>query len=131
MSPYRKESVTRMLRFLLSGGSAAFIEYAVFLSLQYFAVGLIIANSVSFFSGFIVSFVLNRAWVFSSNGAIKKQLGLYTVLAAVNFLISNGVLWLLVEPLNVPPPIAKIIAMVMIASWNYILFSKIIFKNNK
>ncbi|MDB5180431.1 MAG: hypothetical protein JWO54_189 [Candidatus Saccharibacteria bacterium] len=126
-----KELIVRLTKFLLSGGTAALVEYVVFLLLQHFMVGLLIANSISFLCGFVVSFILNRSWVFSSNGAVKKQLGSYTILAGINFLISNGVLWLLVEALNIPSPVAKLFTMVMIACWNYVLFSKIIFKNKK
>jgi len=123
-----KDQIVRLTKFLLTGGTAALVEYVIFLLLQHLTIGLLIANSVSYLCGFVVSFVLNRAWVFSSNGAVKKQLGSYTILAAVNFIISNCVLLLLVEVLKIPSPIAKIFTMMMIASWNYVLFSKFIFK---
>lgn len=119
----------RLFKFLVSGGTAALIEYSVFLILDGIGVHLVIANSVSFICGLLVSYILNRLWVFSSRAAVKRQFFIYVLLAGINFSISNIMILLLVDGLNISSPFAKIMIMVTIASWNYILFSKIIFKN--
>lgn len=126
-----KASIKKVLRFLVSGGSAALVEYLVFLVLHHVHVDLVIANTLSFMSGFVVSFLLNKFWVFSNQESMKGQLLKYSILALVNVLISNGVVWLMVNELGVVPFIAKVITMVAIASWNYIIFSKIVFKNRE
>lgn len=58
----------RFLRFLISGGSAAAVEYASFFILQT-TLGLewlLASQSLSFVCGFVISFLLNRHWVFRS-----------------------------------------------------------------
>ena len=119
----------RLFRFLLSGGSAA-VEYAIFLLLQtqLGANWLLLNKSVSFTGGFIVSFMLNRHWVFRSEGAWGGELARYGLLAAINLVLGNVAISLLAGPLGVPPLLAKLIVMVMVASWNYVIFSRLVFR---
>jgi len=125
---YKNKSFVRVVKFLVSGGSAALVEYLVFLLLHYMQVDLLMANSLSFISGFLVSFTLNRAWVFSSKDAVPKQLLIYATLAVANLIFSNVAIWLLVNELSLLSPYAKIITMGTIACWNYFLYSRYIFK---
>lgn len=122
----------RVFRFLLSGGSAAAAEYAVFIALQLTlgSENLFISQSVSFGSGFIVSFVLNRNWVFRSSGAISNELTKYMVMAAVNLIVGNLLLGLLVGPAELNQYVAKFLVMALIAAWNYLIFSKIVFRKS-
>lgn len=121
----------KLLRFLFTGSCAAATEFLVFyviISVGLFGVSLIVANAISFMSGFGVSFVLNRQWVFKSDADTRRQLVLYFIVAIVNLYLSNLLIVLLVDT-GIDTFIAKIIIMAMIASWNYLLFSKVIFKN--
>lgn len=119
----------KVIRFLISGGSAAAAEYGIFItSVALLSMTVLVANTMSFLCGFVVSFLLNKNWVFKSNGAVSKQLLLYAVLAAVNLLLSNIAIWLLIQ-MGLIDMVAKIITMVAIATWNYIFFSKYIFKH--
>lgn len=120
----------RILKFLVSGGAAALVEYAVFLFLQT-AEGpqhLILSQSVSFACGFVVSFLLNRCWVFRSEGRMGGELARYATLAAFNLVASNLALGLMVNALQVPAPLAKFLVMGMVAVWNYVIFSRLVFK---
>lgn len=125
--------LVRPLKFLISGGCAAVIEYAAFV-LLYTILGsdlMIISQTVSFLAGFLVSFLLNKTWVFESRGRTKGQLLRYSLLASINLILSNIILWVLVDRLGLVYLIAKIIVMTMVAVWNYVLFSRLIFKNNE
>lgn len=125
-------AVPRPVKFLISGGTAAFVEYVVFLG--FVAIGgqayLLLIQAASFLSGFLVSFTLNKSWVFSSknSGKTYHELWKYTVLAFVNLVISALFLWFLVDILAQNIYISKIVVMVTIAVWNYFIFQKIIFK---
>lgn len=119
----------RITKFLISGGLAAAIEYASFLLLHtlFDNQWLIVTQSVSFLLGFVVSFSLNRTWVFVAGGSMKSQLVKYSVLAAINLVLTNILLWLLVERFSIVYWLSKIIIMAMVATWNYVLFSRLIF----
>lgn len=121
---------SRVFRFLMSGGSAAAAEYLVFLALQS-ALGhapLILNQSFSFACGFVVSFLLNRHWVFQSAGSWTGDLARYGLLAGINLVLGNVAITLLVGPLGLHPLVAKLVVMVMIAAWNYAIFSKVVFR---
>jgi putative flippase GtrA len=117
------------LKFLMSGGLAAFTEYTSFLVLHHFGVVLVLANALSFCCGLVISFMLNKHWVFSRKGDGPKQFMMYATLALINLVISSGLIVLLVHNLNIPPFISKVCTMALIASWNFFIFQKIIFKD--
>ena len=122
----------KLVRFLVSGATAAAVEYGTFLVLytvlfdeQY----LVVAQSISFMAGFIVSFLLNKHWVFQTKGKSNSELVRYTILAGVNLLLSNILLLLLTSELGIIYWLAKFIIMATIAIWNYVIFQKIVFKS--
>ncbi len=118
----------KLARFIISGGSAACTEYLVFYLLHSLGgVHIILANSISFCCGLIVSFSLNKLWVFKVAGNSKVQFGSYLALALVNLCISNALIWVAVEVLTIPALIAKLTIMITIAVWNYLIFSRFIF----
>ena len=118
----------RILRFLASGGSAAAVEFFVFMLLLGWVDNTLVGNSISFLCGLMVSFTLNRKWVFGSQAGVKKQFIEYFILAIINLTLSNLAVYLLVDELSVAAWIGKIIVMGAIAFNNYFIFSKFIFK---
>lgn len=122
----------RPLRFLIAGGSAATIEFLVFAVLQHLQGKdwLFISQSLSFCAGLIVSFAFNRLWVFRSDDRWSRQFLKYGIVAAINLLLGNVAIALLVGPAHLDPFVAKVPVMAVIAAWNYVLFSKIIFRRS-
>lgn len=120
----------KVVRFLIAGASAAFVEYVLYVFL-YQVLGqshLITAQSISFLCGLLVSFLLNRAWVFSSSGKPHHEFVRYLILAAINLVCSNILIYVLTYFVGLHGLVAKIIVMGCVASWNYTLFSKLIFR---
>lgn len=121
---------SRVLRFLVSGGSAAAAEYLVFIALQWGAAQppLILSQSFSFACGFVISFLMNRLWVFRSAGSWTGDLARYGALAAINLVLGNIAISLLVGPADLHPLVAKLVVMVLIAVSNYAVFSRVVFR---
>jgi len=120
----------RLVRFLMSGGSAAAAEYVIFIAMQG-ALGtrwLVLSQSTSFAFGFVVSFALNRHWVFRSQGSWTSELARYGALAAINLVLGNLAMLLLVDHLHLQVLFAKFVVMGLIATWNYLIFSRLVFK---
>ncbi len=120
----------RLIRFLISGGSAAAAEYLAFILLQ-MTLGeswLVLSQTASFACGFIVSFLLNRSWVFRSSGAVKSELLKYIAVAGINLFAGNVAILLLTGPAELNQYISKLLVMMSIAGWNYLIFSKLVFK---
>ena len=124
----RKVLSHRISKFLTSGGIAAFSEYATFGLLTFLATPLVAANTFSFIAGLVVSYNLNRRWVFGSEGG-RKRFGMYMALAGVNLLLSNGIVFAVHEGIGVSGFIAKLVAMAFIAANNYFLYARFVFKN--
>lgn len=121
--------MSRLARFLLTGGTAAAVEYSIFLFLNVFLSEkwIFVSQTVSFLAGFIVSFLLNKKWVFKSQAGAKGELVRYAILGAINLVLTN-VLLVFLTGIGVVYWIAKIILMGMVAAWNYLIFQKLIFK---
>lgn len=124
-----KDEHAKVLRFLFSGGLAATIEGGSFYLLHGLKLPIILANTISFMCAITVNFFMNKLWVFPNNGNISRQVVLYFSLAGVNLLMSNIIIWLIINEAHVSSLIAKVITMLTIALWNYLFFSKLIFKD--
>ena len=120
----------RIMRFLIAGGLAALIEYCVFLAASFTLLKgeIYFANSVGFLSGLLVSYLLSKYWVFKSKKKGRGEFGHYFLLAMINLLVSNLLIGLLTSGISLSPFIAKLVAMAVIATSNYFIFSRLIFK---
>lgn len=123
-----------LVRFLLGGGITVLCEYIVFYVLYIFlGWNLLLANSLSFGVGLGTSFMFNRLWAFKKDKYNRKahhQAVLYGVLAATN-LIMNNLIVAGLKDLGLDPRIGKVIAIVLIATWNFMIYHKIIFVGDK
>ena len=119
-----------VVRFVLGGGITVLCEYVVFYILfVFFKWNLLIANSLSFVVGLGVSFLFNRLWAFRKDTFHLKthhQLAMYLVLAVTNLLFNNAIVAGL-QDLGLDPRFGKIIAIILIAVWNFIIYRKVIF----
>lgn len=134
LNNFRKLTEKSFFKFLIVGGTAFVIDYGSFYTL-YFILGitLYIANSISFGLGLITSFLLNRLWTFSNRNFTKKahhQFGFFSALALVNLFLSNVFIGLL-NHIGISPRFGKIITIAVIAIWNYHLYKKLIFTEQR
>ncbi len=121
----------KAIKFLISGGSAATVEYFIFIFLQHFLgnEGLIASQTISLLSGFVISFALNKQWVFKSGGNTHVELAKYGMLLGVNLVITNILMYVMVNYTEIEYWLAKIILMAMVATWNYFIFQKFVFRS--
>jgi len=54
----------------------------------------------------------------------------FIILAILNLIASNGLILLFVYNFSFNPMLAKVVCMGMVAAWNYLIFSKLIFSKN-
>lgn len=126
-----KNFTWRFIWYLLSGITAFIIEICIFSLLNnVFGMNLNLANSLSFVAGLTTSYILNNYLVFNgrdfSLSAIKRKL-IYITLACTNLMITNILIWCLVN-MGVDDIIAKLIVMAMVVVWNFIIFNILIFQ---
>ena len=119
----------KAVRFIVSGGLAASSEYGLFiiLQIQLDDTWIYFSQTVSFLVGFVVSFLLNKLWVFRSSGGSIQELYRYAIIAAINLAMGNFILWMFASVVGLNFFVAKIVVMISIAMWNYFIFQKIVF----
>jgi len=134
---YRIKSMKRVILYGFVGVLAFLSEYFSFVFLVNaitIPYSLIIAQSISFGFGLIVSFTGSRLFTFKDSDktyvhSIHKQIGAYAILTIINFCLSNLIIYIIINCFSAAPFIAKLIVMVMVVLWNFFIFNKLIFKS--
>jgi putative flippase GtrA len=124
--------VRQLAKFGASGGLTVAADYSTFALLHTIGAPLLLATVLSLLAGFVVSFTLNRQWVFNAGAGkgqkgVRKQLVLYAAL----FIVNTATAYLMIDFLQrsgLSAYIAKIISMIFITAWNFFIYKKIIFR---
>lgn len=83
----------------MGGGSAVLVDFLVYNLLLFLGAETWAAKTVSYISGAVVGFIINKFWTFNSpefhGSEIVKYIILYAVSAAANALVNSAVIaWL-------------------------------------
>lgn len=115
---------------MIVGFSSFIIDYGLFFIFFKFA-GLwyLFSTLISQAVAIVYNFTLNRNWSFRSNGHKKKQFAKYMTLQVWNYLFATTALWFFVSQYAIDPLIAKVMAIGIVVSWNFILYKFVIYKN--
>lgn len=121
---------TRVLKFLLSGGAAALTEYGSFILLSVLHMPAVVAQPISFCCGLIVSYLCNKFWVFAGDSTrqLHREVVQFAALATFNLCVTTGLMELFTNEMHIQKFLAKIVIMGLVACWNYLLFSRFIFR---
>ena len=124
-------AMPQFLRYLISGAACAGLEYGSFLLLhQGWAWGLILANTLAYSSGWVLSFTLNKLWVFQ--GPQRHQTGMqflvYCCLALLNYSLGTWFLVYLVQTFGLSAWLGKGLSMAAIVVWNFLVYKKVIYR---
>ena len=125
------------LRFAIVGAGNTAFDFAILFILVALGVDKIVANYFSTGAAFIVSFFVNKSFTFKSKGGnVKKQFALFILITIIGLwviqpLIITGIATLLANSgltAGIILFIAKIIATVASLIWNYLFYSRLVFK---
>ena len=125
-----REHIHQFIKYILTGFTAFFIEYSLYLILYAkLHVHYIVASTIVYATVFWFSFLVNRYWAFKSNGDIKRQLFLYAQLFAFNLIVSNIlVMYLLTSVIGISPFLSPFIKAGLVVCWNFFFYKKYIYK---
>lgn len=122
------------LRFAFIGGINTAIDFGILFLLTALGLDKLVANFFSTSIAFVFSFFANRTFTFKSTGSAKKQFLPFLIVTLIGLwvlqpLVILGVTQLL-HALNdsLALFIAKLIATIVSLVWNYILYSRFVFK---
>lgn len=120
----------QIVKFLLAGGTGAFVDLSTFYLFTY-VIGLwyVASSALSFTAAFWVSFGLHKFWTFRDRDThkIAKQTALYFLVAIANLCISTMLIYFFVDYLSVHKFISKICASAIIAIESFIIYRYVIF----
>ena len=122
------------LRFALVGGTNTAIDFGILFLLHGLGVDKYVANIISTSVAFVFSFFANRSFTFKSKKDARKQAIPFIIVTLTGlWILQPIVIWLVLLPLqslnqDMALFIAKLGATVVSLVWNYILYSKFVFK---
>lgn len=125
------------LRFAVVGGANTLLDFAILFLMVGLGLDRIAANFISTSTAFIFSFFVNKSFTFKSKGGnVKKQFAIFLVITlfglwVIQPIIITATAWA-ISDLGIPDPlvlfIGKMLATVATLFWNYILYSRYVFK---
>jgi putative flippase GtrA len=120
----------QFVRYLITGFSAFFMEYGLYLLLvKIMGVQYVLASVLVYCVIFWFVFLMNRKWSFESTSDIKRQLVQYGLLFIFNLVVANIVLMtFFTEILGVNELISPLMKMACIVIWNFWIYKNIIYK---
>jgi len=131
------DSVKKLVRYLIVGVSTFIIEYSLFLIFrEILPLHEVVTNIIVYTFIFWFNFLMNKFFTFKSRKNIVKQLISYGLLFLFNGVVGNILLFTAIKKLLeylfpavawIPYYLPKILIMVFIVSWNFVLYKKVIY----
>ena len=122
-------------RYALVGGANTAIDFVLLFILNSAGMNKYIANYISTSIAFLFSFFSNRSFAFKSTGNAKKQFVSFTLVTLFGLWVLQPVVIWLITPLlgsfdqSVGLFIAKVLATGVSLVWNYLFYSRLVFKS--
>jgi putative flippase GtrA len=132
-----KNNIGTKLRFGTVGAANTAIDFGLLFVLRSLGLPVISANIISTTAAFCFSFFANKKYTFRSRaGNVKREIILFVVVTLFGlWVLQNVTMQLLLLPLNASGLasetsllIAKVIATLVSLVWNYIMYSRVVFK---
>lgn len=125
------------LRFGIVGIANTALDFAILFLLVGLGLDRIPSNFISTAIAFIFSFFVNKSFTFKSTGGnVKKQFALFIIITIISLWVIQPIVIVIVSWLLGPVGlnsaivllIAKLLATVASLVWNYIFYSRFVFK---
>ncbi len=122
------------LRFAFIGGINTALDFGILFLLTALGLDKLVANFFSTSVAFVFSFFANRTFTFKSTGSAKKQFLPFLIVTLIGLWILQPLVILAITQLlhsldqALALFIAKLIATIVSLIWNYILYSRFVFK---
>ena len=124
-------------RFVVVGGANTALDFFILFLLTFMGVDKFVANYFSTGIALIFSFFANKSFTFKDTSkSAKKQFALFLIITLIGlWVIQPLIIWgvtVLLAPYSTNEAatlfIAKLVATVASLTWNYLLYSRIVFK---
>lgn len=126
----RVETVQRFLRYCAVGGLGTLIHFGTTLILvERFGIDPVPATIAGFVGALVVSFLLNRGWVFASTVAAAPGLARYTAVSVLGFLLNVAIMVVVTRVLVLDYRIGLALVVLIVPATNFALNSRWTFRS--
>ena len=115
----RKLPLGEILKFAVAGGVNTLVHLGVYFLLIAFAVPPVPASVPAFVTAVVVSYWLNRNWVFLSHGSHLHQFTKFVAVALSGLGINIGLMYLTVEAYGLDHRLGLALTVLCLAAWSY------------
>lgn len=125
------------LRFAIAGAISTILDFGGFSLLVALSFSPIFSNYISTGVAFCFSFIANKKYTFKTKGnSLKREMLLFIIVTLFGlWAIQPFIIWIVIHHIapvsmqhsNILPFIAKLIATLFSLTWNYILYSRVVF----
>jgi putative flippase GtrA len=88
-APAKLGLVTQLIRFAMTGGLAAIVDYGSYQALLAVGLNVHVAKSLSFVLGTLTAYLINRQWTFRASGG-RGQFASVMLLYGITFAVQVG-----------------------------------------
>lgn len=123
MNTYLRELTVQFAKFGVVGVIAFFIDYGLFLLMDYvFGVNYLVASAISFTIATIFNFVASMRYVFAGKEGQTRtqQFVIFFVLSLVGLGLNQLILWACVDLLALLAWVGKLVATVLVMLFNFV-----------
>lgn len=122
-----------MFRYILSGGTAAFVNLAgLYILVRFFGFHYLLSATIAFIIAFIVSFLLQKYWTFGNferqRGVVQKQLSTFFLIALINLGLNTTLMYFFVGMCGFWYMFAQFLSSGLIALSSFFLYKIFVFK---
>ena len=108
--------------YVLSGGTAAVVDFGSYALLIHMGVWYIAATVTSGVLGFATTFLMNKYVAFKKKNDFMRHLLRFFVVDMANIIVGAVALYALVDGLGMDKQVAKILTMGMVVLWNFFIY---------
>lgn len=127
MSHRIKPHLSQYGLYLLSGGTAAILDFGSYFLLLWTGTWYIVANLLSNILGFVGSFLLHKFFVFRKRGDILHHFCRYCLINLIVIVVQSFLLVILVEWLHIDTSTAKILSWFLSSLGNFFLYKFLVY----
>ncbi len=125
----------KKLRFAIVGGTNTVIDFGILFVLSGLGMDKILANYVSTSIALIFSFFANKKYTFKSEASAKRQIVPFLVVTLIGlWVLQPLIIWVYTGALgddSLSLFVAKLLATIATLIWNYLLYSRFVFKESQ
>lgn len=114
------------------GSISAGLDFAIYtLLVQVAGVQYLVANCISVLAGITTSFLLNRNFNFKIKDKTPQRFSIFLVVGLCGLLLSNLILYLCIDQFHMHKIVSKILSIVLVVFFQFILNKYVTFKPTK